>query len=337
MPLLARVYPNGVADVNHFHAAGGMEFLIRELLGAGLLHEDVKTVWGSGPRRLYARAPTLDADGNVAWSRAPTKSRRREGAAPVSRPFSPEGGLKLLDRQSRPRGDQDLGGEARAPGDRGAGAVFHSQEELSQALPRPASSNRDFVAVVRFQGPRANGMPELHKLTPTLGVLQDRGFKVALVTDGRMSGASGKVPAAIHVTPEAVDGGAIARIRDGDIIRLDAPRGRLQVLVDAAEFAAREPATADLSANDYRPRARAVPDVPGERPARRTRRRRALTTKAGAVPALPLLAGGLFRRTGFSETRPNQCVCPVVFTTLTFVPRIALADRAAGRGEDRRR
>ncbi len=249
VPLLARVYPNGPADVNQFHQAGGMQFLIRELLGAGLLHADVRTVWGTGLDG-YTRAPELGPDGTLSWDDGPTASRDEKILAPAARPFSAEGGLKLLDgnlgraviKVSAVKPEHQV---VEAPA-----LIFHSQEEFSDAF-RSGQLDRDFVAVVRFQGPKANGMPELHKLTPTLGLLQDRGHTVALLTDGRMSGASGKVPAAIHVTPEAADGGPIARLRDGDIIRLDAPRGRLQVLLDHAEFAAREPATADLSANDH--------------------------------------------------------------------------------------
>ena len=249
VPLLARVYPNGSADVNHFHQAGGMQFLIRDLLGAGLLHEDVKTVWGTGLSG-YVQAPQLDAAGNAVWVDGPHESRDEAVLRPASRAFSPEGGLKLLDgnlgraviKVSAVKPEHQV---VEAPA-----MIFHSQEEFADAF-RAGQLERDFVAVVRFQGPKANGMPELHKLTPTLGVLQDRGHKVALLTDGRMSGASGKVPAAIHVTPEAADGGAIARLRDGDIVRLDAPRGRLQVLIDAGEFAERTPASADLAANEY--------------------------------------------------------------------------------------
>jgi len=249
VPLLARVYPNGSADVNQFHQAGGMQFLIRDLLGAGLLHEDVTTVWGTGLSG-YVQAPQLDAAGNATWVDGPHESRDETILRPAARAFSPEGGLKLLDgnlgraviKVSAVKPEHQV---VEAPA-----MIFHSQEEFSDAF-RAGQLERDFVAVVRFQGPKANGMPELHKLTPTLGVLQDRGYKVALLTDGRMSGASGKVPAAIHVTPEAADGGAIARLLDGDIVRLDAPRGRLQVLIDAGEFAERTPASADLAANEF--------------------------------------------------------------------------------------
>ena len=249
VPLLARVYPNGSADVNHFHRAGGMQFLIRELLSEGLLHDDVRTVIGGG-LDAYRQAPKLADDGSIIWVDGPTTSGDEKVLAPASKPFSPEGGLRLLDgnlgraviKISAVKPEHHV---VEAPA-----KIFHTQEALGAAF-KAGELDRDFVAVVRFQGPRANGMPELHKLTPTLGVLQDRGFKVALLTDGRMSGASGKVPAAIHVTPEAVDGGPIARIREGDMIRLDAPAGRLELLVDASEFAARAPASADLSGNEY--------------------------------------------------------------------------------------
>jgi phosphogluconate dehydratase len=249
VPLLARVYPNGSADVNHFHRAGGMQFLIRELLSDGLLHGDVQTVIGKG-LAPYKQVPKLAADGSVVWGDGPTESGDEKVLAPITKPFSPEGGLKLL-AGNLGRGVIKI--SAVKPQHQVVEApakIFHTQEALDIAF-KDGELNRDFIAVVRFQGPRANGMPELHKLTPTLGVLQDRGHKVALLTDGRMSGASGKVPAAIHMTPEAADGGPIARIREGDMIRLDAPAGKLAVLVDAAEFSAREPATADLSANEF--------------------------------------------------------------------------------------
>jgi phosphogluconate dehydratase len=249
VPLLARVYPNGSADVNHFHRAGGVQFLIRELLSKGLLHGDVRTVAGTG-LDAYRQTPQLADDGSVEWIDGPTQSGDENILAPVAKPFSSEGGLRLLNgnlgraviKISAVKPEHQI---VEAPA-----KIFHSQEAFAAAF-KDGDLNCDFIAVVRFQGPRANGMPELHKLTPTLGLLQDRGQKVALLTDGRMSGASGKVPAAIHVTPEADDGGPIARIGEGDMIRLDAPRGHLQVLVDESEFAAREPATADLSANDH--------------------------------------------------------------------------------------
>jgi len=249
VPLLARVYPNGLADVNHFHAAGGMGFLIRELLDAGYLHEDVRTVWGEG-LRPYAIEPGLAADGSVSRRPAPQESGDDKVLTTAHTPFQPTGGLKLL---SGNLGRAIVKTSAVKPENRTVEApalVFHSQEALNDAF-RAGRLDRDFVAVVRFQGPKANGMPELHRLTTVLGVLQDRGRKVALVTDGRMSGASGKVPAAIHVTPEALDGGAIARIEDGDVIRLDAEAGTLQVKVDEATLAARTPAAPDLSANGF--------------------------------------------------------------------------------------
>ncbi|MCZ8097140.1 MAG: phosphogluconate dehydratase [Burkholderiales bacterium] len=247
VPLLARIYPNGKADVNHFQAAGGMGLMIRELLGAGLLHPDVKTVWGTGLDG-YLVEPTLGADGEVAWRDAAATSGDTAVLRGVAEPFQATGGLRLLDgplgraviKTSAVAAERHI---VEAPA-----RVFHSQEELQAAF-KSGSLSGDFVAVVRFQGPKANGMPELHKLMPPLGVLQDRGQRVALVTDGRLSGASGKVPAAIHVTPEAADGGAIALIRDGDIVRVDAIAGRLDVLVDAATWAARAPATADLAAS----------------------------------------------------------------------------------------
>lgn len=249
VPLLARVYPNGSADVNQFHRAGGVQFLIRELLSEGLLHNDVRTVAGTG-LDAYRQIPRLADGGGVVWSDGPMQSADETILAPVDRPFSPEGGLRLL---AGNLGRAVIKISAVKPEHHVVEApakIFHSQEAFSAAF-RAGDLNCDFIAVVRFQGPRANGMPELHQLTPTLGVLQDRGHKVALLTDGRMSGASGKIPAAIHVTPEASDGGPIARIRDGDMIRLDAPRGRLQALVDDSEFAAREPVIVDLSANDH--------------------------------------------------------------------------------------
>ena len=245
VPLLCRIYPNGLADVNHFHAAGGMSFLIRELLGAGLLHPDVRTVAGDGGLGQYRQAPRLEGDALV-WGDGPDATGDKTILSPVATPFSADGGLRLLAgnlgraviKVSAVKPDRWL---IEAPA-----RVFHDQNEMQAAFSN-GELERDVVAVVRFQGPRANGMPELHKLTPGLGVLQDRGFKVALVTDGRMSGASGKVPAAIHVTPEASAGGPLARVRDGDIIRLDAKAGRLEALVDEAEWAAREPVTADLT------------------------------------------------------------------------------------------
>ena len=249
VPLLARVYPNGLADVNHFQAAGGMGFLIRELLDAGLLHEDVQTVYGEG-LRPYAVEVKLGADGAVAREPAPAKSGDEKVLAPYAKAFQPTGGLKVLTGNL---GHAVVKTSAVKPERRVIEApakVFDSQQALNDAFKAGALTG-DFVAVVRFQGPKANGMPELHRLTTVLGVLQDRGQRVALVTDGRMSGASGKVPAAIHVTPEALEDGPIARIRDGDMMRLDADAGTLEVLVDARDFAMRHPADADLAANEF--------------------------------------------------------------------------------------
>jgi phosphogluconate dehydratase len=248
VPLLARVYPNGMADVNHFHAAGGMGFLIRELLDAGLLHEDVRTVWGDG-LRPYAAETTLAEDGCIARAPAPLRSRDEKVLAPIAKAFQPSGGLKVLTGNM---GQAIIKVSAVKPERRIVEApaiVFEGQDELQAAF-REGKMERDFDAVIRYQGPKANGMPELHKLTPTLGLLQDRGFQVALVTDGRMSGASGKVPAAIHVTPEALEGGIIAKIRDGDMIRLDAEAGTLDVLVEMGELEARFRPDKDLAAND---------------------------------------------------------------------------------------
>ncbi len=249
VPLLARVYPNGLADVNHFHAAGGMGFLIKELLKGGLLHEDVRTVYGHG-LAAYTVEARLAEDGTIHREAAPEKSADSKVLAAIETPFQPTGGLKMLTGNL---GKSVIKISAVKPERHVVVApaiVFHDQQELQDAF-KAGKLDRDFVAVVRFQGPRANGMPELHRLTPPLGVLQDRGHKVALVTDGRMSGASGKVPAAIHVTPEATNGGPIARIRNGDMIRLDAVAGTLEVMVDAAEFDARPPVTVDLSDNEF--------------------------------------------------------------------------------------
>jgi phosphogluconate dehydratase len=249
VPLLARIYPNGLADVNHFQAAGGMGFLIGELLDAGLLHDDVRTVWGSSLSDYRVEAK-LDAAGEVSWEPSPKASHDNSVLRPASDPFQATGGLKLL---SGNLGRAVLKVSAVKPERHVVEApaiIFHSQAALMDAF-KDGKLDRDFIAVVRFQGPRANGMPELHRLTPPLGVLQDRGHRVALVTDGRMSGASGKVPAAIHVTPEAKAGGAIGKIREGDLIRLDARAGTLEALVGAEEWDMRTPAYADLEANEF--------------------------------------------------------------------------------------
>jgi phosphogluconate dehydratase len=228
-PLLARVYPNGAADVNQFHAAGGMAFVVRELLGAGLVHDDVLTVAGRGLRR-YLQEPHLE-DGALVWHDGATESLDLAILRPAGDPFEREGGIRQL---AGSLGRAVIKVSAVRPEHRTVRApavVFETQAAFQDAFKR-GELDRDFVAVVRFQGPRANGMPELHGLTPILTVLQDRGHQVALVTDGRMSGASGKVPAAIHVTPEAAAGGALAQVRDGDMIRLDAAAGVLAIEAD---------------------------------------------------------------------------------------------------------
>jgi phosphogluconate dehydratase len=249
IPLLARVYPNGPADVNHFAAAGGMGYLIGELLDNGMLHDDVRTVWGDG-LSAYRVEAQLGEKGNIHHIPAPKVSADPKVIATLAEPFRKDGGLKVLKgnlgksviKVSAVKADNMI---VEAPA-----KIFNDQSELQTAF-KAGELTGDFVAVVRFQGPKANGMPELHKLTPPLGVLLDRGQKVALLTDGRMSGASGKVPAAIHMTPEAKDAGNIARLQDGDMIRLDAIEGTLNVLMDADEFAAREAETIDFSANHF--------------------------------------------------------------------------------------
>jgi phosphogluconate dehydratase len=248
VPLLARIYPNGGADVNHFHAAGGMGFLITELLGAGLMHEDVQTVSGTG-LRTSALEPWL-SPGGLAWREATAASCDTSVLRPAADPFSPDGGLKLL------RGNlgraiikvSAVGSHHRvieAPA-----RVFDSQEAVLESFQRGELA-RDVVVVVRFQGPRANGMPELHGLTPALASLQSKGHRVALVTDGRMSGASGSVPAAIHLTPEVASGGSLGKVRDGDIIRLDSVKGTLEAHVPEESWSQRPIATADLTANTF--------------------------------------------------------------------------------------
>ena len=238
-PLLARVYPNGSADVNQFQAAGGPGYVLRELMQSGGLHTDVATVSERG-YGAYAEVPQLDG-GQLRWRALPADSLDATILRPATSPFSPSGGLRLLQGNL----GRSVIKTSAVPADRqvieAPALVFNGQEDLLAAF-AAGVLERDFVAVVRFQGPRANGMPELHKLTPPLAVLQGKGFKVALVTDGRMSGASGKVPAAIHVSPEALAGGPLAKVRDGDLIRLDAVAGTLQALVGEAVWAAREAA-----------------------------------------------------------------------------------------------
>ncbi len=246
VPLMARVYPNGLADVNHFHAAGGLGFLIGELLAAGLLHDDVETIAGSGLAR-YTEEPKLTEAG-LAWLPGSGESLNDRILRPAADPFQPTGGLKHL---SGNLGEAVIKTSAVAPERQVIEAparIFHDQVDVKKAF-QSNEITKDTVVVVRFQGPRANGMPELHSLTPILAVLQDRGLNVALVTDGRMSGASGKVPAAIHVAPEAAAGGPLARLRDGDLIRLDATAGRLEARVP--DLDARAPAAPDLSVNQF--------------------------------------------------------------------------------------
>lgn len=245
IPLMARVYPNGLADVNHFHAAGGLGYMIGELLEAGFLHPDTRTVAGKGLSH-YTAEPRL-RDGVLKWEPGTRNSLNDKILRPVSDPFQPNGGLKRL---SGNLGTAVMKISAVAPKHRVVEApvrVFHNQEDVKTAF-RAGEFEGDVIVVVRFQGPKANGMPELHSLTPLLSILQGRGQKVALVTDGRMSGASGKVPAAIHVCPEALDGGPIARLQDGDILRVDAENGVLEILTDGV--AERPVATADLSASE---------------------------------------------------------------------------------------
>jgi len=245
VPSLTRIYPNGEADVNHFQAAGGPGFVIRELLDAGLAHEDVNTILGHG-LRAHCKEPFLGNDGNVIWRDLPALSGDDAVLRPASNPFSNNGGMVLVQgnlgravmKISAVKNNYHV---IEAPA-----LTFDSQEDFMAAY-KDGKLNRDFVAVIRFQGPRANGMPELHALTPALANLQDAGFKVAMVTDGRMSGASGKVPAAIHVSPEILAGGPLGLVRDGDMIRVDATTGTLDALVAPEEWAARSMASADLS------------------------------------------------------------------------------------------
>ncbi|MBN9143031.1 MULTISPECIES: phosphogluconate dehydratase [unclassified Novosphingobium] len=242
VPLIARVYPNGSGDVNHFHAAGGMGYVIRELLGAGLCHGDILTV-AEGGFAAYATEPYLEGDA-LAFRPAPEVSHDPAMLSTVAQPFQPDGGMRLVQGNLGRATFKSSAVEKERWTIEAPALVFNSQEDVQAAF-KAGELERDCVVVVRFQGPRANGMPELHKLTPPLGVLQDKGFKVALVTDGRMSGASGKVPAAIHVTPEALAGGALALVQNGDIIRVCAQSGTLEV---KADLSGRTPAAAPVAA-----------------------------------------------------------------------------------------
>jgi phosphogluconate dehydratase len=246
-PLMARVYPNGLADVNHFHAAGGLQFMIGELLEAGLLHPDTRTVAGDGGLARYTREPKL-VDGSLVWDEGTRETFNDKILRPASDPFQPTGGTRRLRGNL---GTAVMKVSAVAPERHVLEApvrVFQDQDAVKQAF-KAGEFTRDTVVVVRFQGPKANGMPELHSLTPVLAVLQDRGLKVALVTDGRMSGASGKVPSAIHVSPEALDGGPLARLHDGDLVRVDAVAGTLDVLTPGV--LQRPNVRPDLVANSY--------------------------------------------------------------------------------------
>ena len=244
VPLIARVYPNGSGDVNHFHAAGGIGYVIRELIDAGLLHRDIMTVAGKDLAD-YGREPMLEDD-TLVWRDAPAVTADDTMLRPPSAPFSPDGGMRLVTGNL---GRATFKTSAVDPARWTIEApvrVFHEQNDVLAAF-KAGELDRDVIVVIRFQGPAANGMPELHKLTPPLGVLQDKGFNVALVTDGRMSGASGKVPAAIHLSPEAARGGAIAKLQDGDVVRLCATTGTLSVLVDDSEWAGRAPAPTPMA------------------------------------------------------------------------------------------
>ena len=248
VPLLARIYPNGAADVNHFHAAGGMGFLVRELLSAGLLHPDTTTVMGTG-LQAYTQEPWLSPEG-LAWRDAPATSGDSSVLRPVSDPFGTDGGLKLLQGNLGRAVIKTSAVQAQHRVVEAPAAVFDDQEAVMKAF-KSGALNRDCIVVVRYQGPKANGMPELHQLTPALTSLQSKGFKVALVTDGRMSGASGAVPAAIHLTPECLSGGALVKVQNGDILTLDSYTGTLQVHVPEDVLAARVVPAPDLSRNDF--------------------------------------------------------------------------------------
>ncbi|WKE67166.1 phosphogluconate dehydratase [Gallaecimonas kandeliae] len=246
VPLLTRIYPNGQADINHFQAAGGMAYLFKGLRKLGLLNEEVKTIVGEGLDQ-YELEPWLN-EGKLEWRQGTDKSLDTAVLAEPEAPFSPEGGLRVM-HGNLGRGVIKVSAVPAANTHIEAPAVVFSDQNQLDAAFKSGALDRDCIVVVRFQGPKANGMPELHKLTPPLGVLQEKGYKVALVTDGRMSGASGKVPAAIHITPEALDNPVLTKVQDGDMIRLDAHTGELTLLVDEATLAQRQPAKADLAPN----------------------------------------------------------------------------------------
>ena len=236
-PLLTRVYPNGTADVNHFHHAGGSEFVIRELLDSGLLYPEVKTVWGNSLYDYTKRPESYD--NTVKWTDINSKSLDESVVATYKKPFQSNGGIKLLKGNIGRSVIKISAVEEKHRKITAPAMVFDDQSDLKQAFEQ-GKMDKDLIAVVRFQGPKSNGMPELHKMTPYLGILQDKGYKVALITDGRMSGASGKVPAAIHLSPEAVSGGEISKIKDGDILELNAETGELNHLVDPTTWDKRE-------------------------------------------------------------------------------------------------
>ena len=251
IPLLTKLYPNGSADVNHFHQAGGMPVVIKELLENELLHDDVNTIMGKGLSH-YTQLPTLDSTENnkVTWTEASIDESKKDIVGTVSEPFSDHGGLSILDGNV---GRSVIKTSALKPQHKlieAPAEVFNSQEELDIAY-KAGQLNKDFIAVVRYQGPKSNGMPELHGLLPALGALQDEGFMIAIVTDGRMSGASGKVASAIHMTPEAIEGGVIAKIQSGDLMRVDVENETVALLVDAAEIAKRIIVKPDLDGNRF--------------------------------------------------------------------------------------
>lgn len=248
IPLLTHIYPSGTADINHFHAAGGTGLLIRELLNAGLMHNDVNTIVGQGLER-YTQEPYLEGD-VLAWRNSPTESGDATVIASAAAPFSDTGGLALVEGNLGRAVVKISAVKPEYHSITAPARVFHNQDDFQQAFEKGELHN-DFVAVITFQGPKANGMPELHKLMPALGVLQDLGYRVALVTDGRLSGASGKVLSAIHVTPECVSGGNLAKLQDGDMIHIDAEKGVLRVDVTDEELASRTAATPDISAHHH--------------------------------------------------------------------------------------